>query len=95
MFTTLALAALTIAPAQGGTLKLTNVRLTIGELGPKEPLEDRGEVVAVGRRDEERVACPVRGGDGLFDESNGGVGFLRGGLEPQPELRLSVAGADE
>ena len=28
-------AALTSAPAQGGDLKLTNVRMTIGELGPK------------------------------------------------------------
>jgi hypothetical protein len=34
MFYTLALAALTVTPAQAGELKLTNVRLTIGELGP-------------------------------------------------------------
>lgn len=33
MLLTLALAALTVAPAQAGQLKLTNVRLTIGELG--------------------------------------------------------------
>ncbi|HVL13504.1 MAG TPA: hypothetical protein VM529_13135 [Gemmata sp.] len=34
MLTTLALAALTLAPAQGGELKIANVRLTVGELGP-------------------------------------------------------------
>jgi hypothetical protein len=34
MLTTFALAALALSPAQGGELKLTNVRLTIGELGP-------------------------------------------------------------
>jgi hypothetical protein len=33
MFLSLALAALTTAPAQAGDLKLTNVRMTIGELG--------------------------------------------------------------
>jgi hypothetical protein len=37
MLTTIALAALTLAPAQGGTLKLTNTRFTIGELGPQRP----------------------------------------------------------
>jgi hypothetical protein len=35
MFTTVALAALACTPGQTGTLKLTNVRLTVGELGPK------------------------------------------------------------
>jgi hypothetical protein len=38
MFYSLALAAaLTSAPAQGGELKLTNVRMTVGELGPTRP----------------------------------------------------------
>src|SRR5262245_9328560 len=37
MFYSLALAALTVSPAQAGELKLTNVRLTIGELGPTRP----------------------------------------------------------
>jgi hypothetical protein len=50
MFTTVALAALVLAPAQGGTLKLTNVRLTIGELGPKRPTAKfiPGDIVYVG-----------------------------------------------
>ena len=34
MLYSLALAALTATPAQGGELKLTNVRMTVGELGP-------------------------------------------------------------
>ncbi len=34
MFYALALAALAGSPAQGGELKLTNVRMTVGELGP-------------------------------------------------------------
>ena len=34
MFYSLALAALTATPAQGGELKLANVRMTVGELGP-------------------------------------------------------------
>jgi hypothetical protein len=34
MFYSLALAALTAVPAQGGALKLNNVRITVGELGP-------------------------------------------------------------
>lgn len=33
MFYSLALAALTAAPAQGGELKLTSIRMTVGELG--------------------------------------------------------------
>jgi len=37
MFYSLALAALATAPAQGGELKLTNVRMTIGELGGPRP----------------------------------------------------------
>src|SRR5262245_56782976 len=38
MISTLVLAAaLTTAPAQGGDLKLTNVRMTVGELGPARP----------------------------------------------------------
>lgn len=37
MFYSFALAALTIAPAQGGEVKLTNVRMTIGELGGPRP----------------------------------------------------------
>ena len=38
MLATLALAAaLTVTPAQAGELKLTNVRMTIGELGPARP----------------------------------------------------------
>jgi hypothetical protein len=37
MFTALALAALTATPAQGGELKLSNVRMTVGELGPPRP----------------------------------------------------------
>jgi hypothetical protein len=50
MFTTLALAALTLSPAQGGELKLTNVRLTIGELGPQRPNAQflPGDLVFVG-----------------------------------------------
>jgi hypothetical protein len=37
VFVSVALAALTIAPAQAGELKLTNVRLTVGELGGPRP----------------------------------------------------------
>jgi hypothetical protein len=37
MLYALALAALAAVPAQGGQLKLTNVRLTVGELGPTRP----------------------------------------------------------
>jgi hypothetical protein len=37
MLYSLALAALATAPAQGGELKLTNVRMTVGELGPPRP----------------------------------------------------------
>jgi hypothetical protein len=37
MFYSLALAALAAAPAQGGELKLANVRMTIGELGGPRP----------------------------------------------------------
>ena len=50
MFTTLALAALTLSPAQGSALKLTNIRLTIGELGPQRPSAKflPGDVVFIG-----------------------------------------------
>jgi hypothetical protein len=50
MFMTIALAALTVSPAQGGELKLTNVRLTIGELGPARPSAKflPGDLVFVG-----------------------------------------------
>lgn len=37
MFYALTLAALAAVPAQGGSLKLTNIRLTVGELGPTRP----------------------------------------------------------
>jgi len=37
MWTTLAFAALSLAPAQPGGPQLTNVRLTVGELGPTRP----------------------------------------------------------
>jgi hypothetical protein len=50
MLTTIALAALTLAPAQGGSLKLTNSRFTIGELGPQRPNAKYlpGDIVFVG-----------------------------------------------
>lgn len=37
MLCSLALAALTLSPAQGGAVKLANVRMTIGELGAPRP----------------------------------------------------------
>ncbi len=52
MWTSLALAALAFAPAQppAGALQLTNVRLTIGELGPTRPTNKLlpGDVLYVG-----------------------------------------------
>jgi hypothetical protein len=50
MFMTLALAALTLSPAQGGELKLTNIRLTVGELGPPRPTAKflPGDILFVG-----------------------------------------------
>lgn len=50
MFYSLALAALAVAPAQGGDLKLANVRMTIGELGPPRPSAKflPGDVVFIG-----------------------------------------------
>jgi hypothetical protein len=50
MLTALALAALATTPAQGGQLKLTNVRLTVGELGPPRPTNKflPGDVVFIG-----------------------------------------------
>ena len=43
-------AALSTAPAQGGDLKLTNVRMTVGELGPKRPSDKflPGDILFIG-----------------------------------------------
>jgi len=50
MLYSLALAVLTIAPAQGGMVKLTNIRMTIGELGPTRPTSKLlpGDILFIG-----------------------------------------------